>query len=116
MIAIAVVASSLAGIFAFSGLRKLPDSTRVREEAGHLRLPIAAYRSIGLAEILGALGLVTGIVWRPVGMAAASGLTLLMIGAVATHLRIGDPAVSALSALVLGVLALAAVVVQVVFA
>lgn len=115
MIATAILAAVLAAIFVFSGARKLPASAKVREEAEHLRLPIAAYRSIGLAEIVGALALAAGIFWRPLGIAAASGLSLLMTGAVTTHIRVGDPAVRTLSALVLGVLSLAALVLRVVF-
>jgi VIT1/CCC1 family predicted Fe2+/Mn2+ transporter len=67
-------------------------------------------KSIGLAEVLGALGLVLPVllglppVLTPI---AAAGLTLLMAGAVVTHVRRGEPAVPPA---VLGLLSLAVVV------
>ncbi|MGW0435457.1 hypothetical protein ACWDV4_23315 [Micromonospora sp. NPDC003197] len=47
MIVTAIIAAVLALMFVLSGIRKLPASERVRNEAGHLRIPVPAYRSIG---------------------------------------------------------------------
>ena len=41
-------------------------------------------------EIAGAGGLVIGIWWAPLGIAAAVGLVLYFVGAVGTHLRKSD--------------------------
>ena len=66
-------------------------------------IPPTALRLIGMAEILGALGAVLPL-WLGIlpGLtpAAAAGLTLLMGGAIGTHLRRGDT-VGALPALTL---------------
>ena len=71
-------------------------------------VPIFVVRIIGLIEIAGALGLVlpwlTGIQPQLVRLAAA-GLVLTMIGAIITHLLIGDPFGQAVPALVLGAIA-----------
>ncbi|MEU8150094.1 DoxX family protein [Nonomuraea sp. NPDC048901] len=50
----------------------------------------AMTRTIGVLEIAGALGLVTGLLWRPIAVAAAAGLTLLLIGAIGYHARACD--------------------------
>ncbi|MEW2301164.1 DoxX family protein [Streptomyces sp. NPDC006655] len=56
-------------------------------------LPMAAVRTIGAIEVLGALGLVlpplTGIApW--LAAVAAAGFVLLQLGAIRVHLRMGD--------------------------
>jgi hypothetical protein len=43
-----------------------------------------------LVKIAGALGLLAGIVYRPLGIAAAIGVVLYFLGAVITHVRGGD--------------------------
>ncbi|RMI89464.1 hypothetical protein BIU87_31045 [Streptomyces sp. ZS0098] len=47
-------------------------------------------RFVGLAEVAAAAGLVVGIWWQPLGVAAAIGLALLMLGAVRYHVKWGD--------------------------
>ena len=41
-------------------------------------------------EFAGALGLVVGIWWPLIGIAAGIGLVLYFVGAVVSHLRVGD--------------------------
>jgi hypothetical protein len=45
---------------------------------------------IGTLKTAGALGLLAGVVWPPVGVAAAAGLVLFFVCAVYTHIRAGD--------------------------
>ncbi|MFF4136769.1 DoxX family protein [Streptomyces mirabilis] len=47
-------------------------------------------RFIGLAELGAAAGLLKGLFWQPVGIAAAVGFGLLLIGAVRFHAKAGD--------------------------
>lgn len=47
-------------------------------------------RSIGLAEVAAAVGLIVGLFWQPLGIAAAIGFALTMVGAVGFHARAGD--------------------------
>jgi len=42
------------------------------------------------SETLGALGLAAGLVFRPLGVAAAIGLVLFFVCAIYTHIRAGD--------------------------
>lgn len=46
--------------------------------------------SLGLLKAAGAVGLLVGVVAPPIGAAAAAGLVLFFVAAVATHLRAGD--------------------------
>lgn len=48
-------------------------------------LPILA-----ACEFAGALGIVAGIWWPPLGVAAGIGLVIYFVGAVASHLLVGD--------------------------
>ncbi|MFI5528360.1 DoxX family protein [Kitasatospora sp. NPDC051853] len=45
---------------------------------------------LAAAKAAGALGLLAGIVFRPLGIAAAVGLVLYFLGAVVAHLKAGD--------------------------
>ncbi|MDT0467197.1 DoxX family protein [Streptomyces gibsoniae] len=47
-------------------------------------------RFIGLAEVAAAAGLIVGIFWQPLGIAAAIGFALTMMGAVGFHAQTGD--------------------------
>ncbi|MFF0456487.1 DoxX family protein [Nocardia africana] len=82
----------------------------MRERAEHLGYSVAAFRGIGVLQIAGALGIVGGFVWWPLGAAAGIGLVLLMIGAVISHVKVGDGLGEYAPAIGVGVLALAYVV------
>ncbi|MGW2031711.1 DoxX family protein [Streptomyces spinosus] len=47
-------------------------------------------RFIGLAEVAAAVGLVVGIWWQPLGIAAAVGMAVLFLGAIRYHVKWGD--------------------------
>lgn len=85
-----VLSILLAAVFLFSGGRKVLGGTAVTGEATHLGLPLTGYQAIGVAEAAAAVGLLLGLFWAPLGIAAAAGLVLLMPGAVIAHLRAGD--------------------------
>lgn len=51
------------------------------------RLPV-----LGALQVAGAVGLLGGLAWPLLGIAAATGLVLYFAGAVAAHLRVHDPA------------------------
>ncbi|MFJ3798962.1 DoxX family protein [Streptomyces sp. NPDC090088] len=56
----------------------------------HMGLSPGAVRLIGLAEIAAAAGLVVGLFWQPLGIAAATGFAVLTVGAAVFHGRAGD--------------------------
>lgn len=56
----------------------------------HMGLSAGLVRFIGLAEVSAAGGLIVGLFWQPLGIAAAAGFAVLMIGAVFFHTKVGD--------------------------
>jgi hypothetical protein len=107
-----VVTVLLAVLFLATAAGKLvghPTSLAIRD---HLQIPAARWKQIGVLEVAGAAGVLLGLALRPVGLAAATGLVLLSLGAIATHVRAGDKAVAALPALVALALATATLVLQ----
>jgi len=56
----------------------------------HMNLSAGMVRFIGLAEVAAAAGLVIGIFWRPLGIAAAIGMAVLLAGAIGFHAKAGD--------------------------
>jgi hypothetical protein len=56
----------------------------------HMGLSAGLVRFIGLAEVAAAVGLIVGLFWQPLGIAAAVGFAILLIGAVGFHTKAGD--------------------------
>jgi len=69
---------------------KLTSQPRMRASAAHFGIAWRQYQSIGLAELGAAIGVLGGLLWRPIGLAAGTGLAVLLLGAIATHVRAGD--------------------------
>jgi hypothetical protein len=85
-----IVTVLLAILFTFSSSIKLlgaPQSLAIRD---HLGVTPVLWRVIGLLELAGVIGVLTGLAWAPIGVAAAIGLALLSVGAVAFHVRASD--------------------------
>jgi DoxX-like protein len=80
----------LAVILAFAAVRKLTH----REDV------VAAYATVGVPEerlnhlafilLLGAAGLLLGLAWTPIGIAAALGVVVYFLLAIAAHVRHHD--------------------------
>ncbi len=103
-IALWIVQALLAAIFLFAGGMKLV--LPLEEMAGPVLLPGLFLRFIGVAEVLGALGLILpGLSGIRLGLTplAAAGLVIIMIGATVITLMTGD-IVIALIPLVVGLL------------
>jgi len=60
---------------------KLTGNPKMRQSAAHFGIPWSRYRLIGVAELAAAAGVVIGLWWHPLGVAAAAGMALLLIGA-----------------------------------
>ena len=81
----------LAGMAAFSALGKIrrdPHQVRVVHET--VGVPLRYFPLLAACELAGAVGLVLGIWWPPLGVAAAVGLVIYFLGAIGFHLRAGD--------------------------
>src|SRR5690242_21802847 len=86
---------------------KLTGQQKMRKSAAHFRIPWNRYRLIGVAELAAAAGILIGLWWHPLGVAAAAGMTLLLAGAVITHRRAADDGKEMAPALVALALAIA---------
>ena len=81
----------LAAMAAFSGVAKIrrdPRIVRVIHEV--IGVPLRYFPLLAASEFAGALGVVLAIWWPPLGVAAGIGLVVYFVGAVASHLRVGD--------------------------
>ena len=107
MTATTILAGVLVVAFAAAGAAKLAAVPAMRARAAHVGFSVAAYRRIGLLEILGVLGLLVGALLPAIGALAAAGLLLLLGGAMIAHLRSGDGPRELAPALVLGLATLA---------
>ena len=88
-----------------------PDgASNMSEEFARYGLPGWARRVVGGAKLLLAGLLVVGVFFTPVAVPAATLMALLMIGAVAAHVRVRDPLVRSVPALVMLLLSTAVIV------
>ena len=71
---------------------KLTGNPKMRQSAAHFGIPWSRYRLIGVAELAAAAGVVIGLWWHPLGVAAAAGMALLLVGALAAHRKAADRA------------------------
>jgi uncharacterized membrane protein YphA (DoxX/SURF4 family) len=95
----AVLTLPLAAAYVLPGSAKLLAHPKMRRAAAHFGIPWSRYRLLGIAELAAAAGVLIGI-WGPaLGAAAAIGMILLLVGALITHRRAGDPVKEAVPAL-----------------
>ena len=104
-------------IFLLSGTRNLrtpaEPAAPTDDQPSRWRPPRSLLRMIGSLELLAVVGLLAGLVFLPFGIAAAAGLALLMIGAIAYHILAREPLPSLLFPVVPLLLSAAAVAVGV---
>jgi uncharacterized membrane protein YphA (DoxX/SURF4 family) len=90
-IACAVIAGLLALGLLPSAWTKLTRQQRVVQTfTGQLGVPLRLYPFLAACEIAGAAGLIIGLWYRPLGIAAAAGVALYFVGAIGAHLREND--------------------------
>ena len=90
-IAYLVIAILFAAMVAFSGFGKIRrDAHQVQVVHETVGVPLKYFPLLAACEFAGALGLVVGIWWPILGVAAAIGLVLYFLGATVSHLRVRD--------------------------
>ena len=92
MIAEVIVTALLAVLFTFSSLIKLVGVRQSLAIRDHLGVKPMQWRVIGLLELAGVVGVLVGLALAPIGVAAAVGLALLLLGAIIFHVRAADSA------------------------
>lgn len=110
-IASTILSIALIACFGSLGGAKLVLAPSVVEHVTALGFSIRACRIIGGLEIAACLGLIVGFFWEPVSLVASLGLFTLMIGALRAQLWAGIDFRTALPAVWLGAIALAATVI-----
>jgi hypothetical protein len=88
-----IVTLLLAALFTFAASIKLlgvSQSLAIRDRLGVTPLQ---WRLIGTLELAGVAGVLVGLAWPTIGIAAAIGLALLSIGAIGFHIKASDSVV-----------------------
>lgn len=98
-----ITAALVAAGFMAAGSAKLVKAPAMVTRADHVGFNAKAYQLIGAAEIAGALGVLGGLWYIPLGYSAGAGLLLLMAGALVTHIRVGDKPTEMIPALAFAV-------------
>lgn len=89
-VAYAVVGILLAlGVFA-SATAQITRNKVILETLAHLDVPLRILPFLATCLAAGGIGLLVGLWYTPLGIAAAIGLVLYFVGAMAAHMRKGD--------------------------
>ncbi len=100
-IATCVVVAILAGLLVLSAYGKFTHSPKQTDTIVKVGFPERFIWLLALCELAGAAGIVLGLFWWPIGVAAAIGLVLYFVLAVASHLRAKQLDVQASGAMLL---------------
>jgi uncharacterized membrane protein YphA (DoxX/SURF4 family) len=90
-IAYLVMTILFAAMVTFSGIGKIrrdPHIVQVIHEV--VGVPMKYFSLLAACEFAGAVGIVLGIWWPWLGVAAGIGLVIYFVGATVSHLRVGD--------------------------
>lgn len=109
MFIVTLIVSALLGLaFLMAGSAKLRRAEPVTGTLSGLGVSRGLQKVIGALEVLGGIGVVVGLWLEPLGILAAVGLVLMMVGALIWHAKAKDTVKNSAGALVL--LALSGVV------
>ncbi|GAA4490179.1 hypothetical protein GCM10023094_52990 [Rhodococcus olei] len=100
-IAAAIVSVLLALVLVFSAVGKLTKNPQQVESMTSVGFPVDKMWLLALAELAGAVGLIAGLFWWPIGLAAAIGVVAYFLGAVLMHLRANDKTIAPAGVLML---------------
>lgn len=82
----------LAGLLAFSAVRKLRRTPAVVAEYGRSGVPESWLTPLAILLLAALGGILVGLVWPPLGVAASAGLVAYFAIAIGFHMRSGDTA------------------------
>ncbi|WP_433475131.1 DoxX family protein [Spirillospora sp. CA-142024] len=90
---VAAVLSSVVGVlFVVTGGVKVLGVRQSLAVRDHFGMAPGVWRAVGVLEAAGGVGVLIGIKVDLLGLLALGGLMLLMLGAIASRLRVHDPA------------------------
>jgi uncharacterized membrane protein YphA (DoxX/SURF4 family) len=85
-----IVSGLLAALLAYSAVRKLSHAPDVVESYARAGVPEDRLNLLAVVLLAGAAGLVVGLFWEPLGIAAAGALAVYFLVACSFHVRNGD--------------------------
>lgn len=85
-----IVSALLASTLGFSAVRKLSHRPEVVQTYVRVGVPEDKLDYLAVILLAGAAGLVLGLVWAPIGVAAGIGVVTYFLLAVAAHVRADD--------------------------
>jgi hypothetical protein len=109
--AAAAVSALLAALLVYAAVRKRTHDPEVVESYARTGVPEDRLDLLALVLFAGAAGLLIGIAWAPIGIAAAAALTAYFAVAIGFHFRHGDVEHAATPAVMLA-LSIAALVLR----
>jgi uncharacterized membrane protein YphA (DoxX/SURF4 family) len=77
------------------------QAKNLKEEFATYGLPPQAFYIVGGLKIIAGVALLVGVAYPPVVLPAAAVVAVLMVGAVAMHLKVGDPVVKYVPAMLM---------------
>jgi hypothetical protein len=89
-VATAIVSLLLAALLAFAAARKLSHRETVVQTYVRVGVPEDKLDYLAMILLAGAAGLLLGLLWAPIGVAAAIGVICYFIVAIAFHIRAHD--------------------------
>lgn len=89
-VATAIVSVLLAALLAFAAIRKLSHREPIVQTYLRVGVPEDRLNLLAIILLAGAAGLLLGLLWTPIGIAAAVGVICYFIVAIAFHIRAGD--------------------------
>lgn len=100
MTALTVAITTLAAlVFLAAAVLKFRHDPTVMATRDDLGIAPGPYTMIGVCEVAGAAGALLGLAFRPLGIAALTGLVLIAVGACAVQVRLRHPLNEAASAI-----------------
>ncbi|GHF88615.1 hypothetical protein FHX82_001205 [Amycolatopsis bartoniae] len=90
LLAYVIVAAVLSLALVVSGAGKLRRAQQIVDSLTGIGVPLRLFPFLAACEFAGAAGLIAGIWWAPLGIAAAIGVVLYFLLAVGAHVRKKD--------------------------
>jgi hypothetical protein len=108
-----VVSIALALVLLYTAFATFTGTETVRRGVIGVGFPPSFMWLLGVAQFAGAVGIVVGLWWPPLGIAAAIGLVLYFLCAVTAHIRVRHPrrAVTPSAAILVGSIATLALII-----
>jgi hypothetical protein len=110
-IAALITSLVLAALLAFAAVRKLSHRPEVVESYARVGVPEDKLNLLATLLLAGAAGLLVGLLWAPLGVAAGISVAVYFLVAIFAHIR-GNDLANVLIPIVMEVLAVAAVVLR----